>query len=228
MLNLDLLFWASTELRSPSLRNIAISHARTTQRQHIRPDHSTYHVVNFEQSTGTIKAKITNQGFSDSSCWARGQAWAITGFAQTYAWTHDISFLNTARESADYFLAHLPENGVPYWDFDAPVTEDTPTDTSAAMIACYGMILLHEALVVLGQQSPYLKGALHILTGVCATKMSADAKFHTQSIEIPSVEHGMSKESGELEVDMGAGPETILLGATINNYEFAPRRWAGM
>jgi hypothetical protein len=45
-------------------------------------------------------------------------------------------------------------------------------------------------------------------------------------MEIPSVEHGVSKESGELEVDMGAGEETILRGATINNYELAPRRWA--
>lgn len=227
MLNLDLIFWAAAELRSSELRNIAISHARTSQKHHIRPDNSTCHVVNFDQATGEVKAKMTNQGFSDDSCWARGQAWAILGFAQTYNWTHDVSFLNTSRDCADYFLAHLQSDGVPLWDFSVPVTPETPTDTSAAMVACYGMILLHEALVILGQQSPYLKGALHILSGVCASKMSPAAKFHTKDIEIPSVEHGSSKESGPLDVEMGDGPETILLGATINNYEFAPRRWAG-
>ena len=94
------------------------------------------------------------------------------------------------------------------------------------MIACYGMILLHEALTALGEPSPYVKGALHILASVCATNLSPAASFRTASIEVPSVEHGTSSESGRLEVDMGAGAETILVGATINNYEFAPRRWA--
>ena len=226
MLNLDLLFWAATELRDPALRDLAINHARTTQKCHIRPDFSTYHVVNFDQTTGAVKSRFTNQGYSDTSCWSRGQAWAITGFAQTYSWTHDISFLNTARKCTDYFLEHLPSNGVPYWDFLAPITSDSPTDTSAAVIACYGMLLLHEALVSLGEHSPYLKSALHILVSVCSTQLSPPARFSTSSISVPSVEHGTSNESGPLEVDMETGPETILLGATINNYEFAPRRWA--
>ncbi|PQE27264.1 hypothetical protein CJF32_00000225 [Rutstroemia sp. NJR-2017a WRK4] len=161
MLNLDLLFWASVELRSPHLYNIAKTHAQSTQTHLIRPNSSTFHVVNFDQATGTVKAKFTNQGYSDSSSWSRGQAWAIVGFAQTYGWTGDRSFLDTASSCADYFLKRLEESGsrVPPWDFDAP-SEDgkRPTDTSAAM--------------------------------------------------------------------MGDGEDTILKGATINNYEFAPRRWA--
>lgn len=225
-MNLDLLFWAAIELRDPKLRDIAVNHARMTQRHHIRPDSSTFHVVNFDQATGNVKAKMTNQGYSDDSCWSRGQSWAITGFAQTYSWTRDKAFLTTARECADYFLAHLPSNGVPYWDFSAPVTQDTPTDTSAAVIACYGMLLLHEALTALGEQSPYLKGAMHILMSICATQMSPPVHFTTSNISVPSVEHGVSSESGPLEVDTGSGAETILAGATINNYEFAPRRWA--
>ncbi|EHK97731.1 putative Unsaturated glucuronyl hydrolase [Glarea lozoyensis 74030] len=74
MLNLDLLFWAATELRDPTLRNIAISHAKTSQKHHVRSDSSTLHVVNFDQATGAVKAKMTNQGYSDDSCWSRGQA----------------------------------------------------------------------------------------------------------------------------------------------------------
>lgn len=88
------------------------------------------------------------------------------------------------------------------------------------------MLLVHEALTALGETSPYLKGALHILTSVCARKMSPPARFRTSTITVPSAEHGTSSESGPLEVDMGEGPETILLGSTINNYEFALRRWA--
>ena len=226
MLNLDLLFWAAARLRDSQLRDIAINHAKTTQTHHIRPDSSTFHVVNFDQATGEVAAKMTNQGYSDESCWSRGQSWAITGFAQAYAWTHEDSFLATARQCADYFLAHLPFSGIPYWDFSAPVTPDTPTDTSAAVIACYGMLLLHEALTARGDQSPYLKAAMHILTSVCKSQMSSPARFRTSTTAIPSVDHGTSNEPGPLDVDMGTGAETILLGATINNYEFAPRRWA--
>lgn len=226
MLNLDLLFWVAAETRDANLHNIAIAHAKTTQLHHLRDDASTFHVVNFDPSTGAVKAKITNQGYSDSSCWSRGQAWAITGFAQTYSWTHDTSFLDTACKCADYFLGHLPSSSIPPWDFSAPVTTDIPTDTSAAMIACYGLLLLHEALTGMNRPSPYLKGALTILTSVCSTQLSPHACFITPIIEVPSVEQGSSSEPGPLEVDMGKGLETILEGATINNYEFAPRRWA--
>lgn len=226
MLNLDLLFWAAAELHDSKLRDIAIAHAKSTQEHHLREDSSTFHVVNFDPSTGAVKAKITNQGYSDSSCWSRGQAWAITGFAQTYEWTYDSSFLATACKCADYFLGCLPPSGIPPWDFSAPAKADSPTDTSAAVIACYGMLLLHEALAALGQQSPYLEGALHILTSVCSAKMSPGARFSTSMVDVPSVEHGSTTEPGPLEVDMGKGSETILEGATINNYEFAPRRWA--
>lgn len=229
MLNLDLLFWASVELRSPKLYTIAKTHAQMTQKHHIRPNSSTFHVVNFEQSTGSVKAKFTNQGYSDSSCWSRGQAWAIIGFAQTYGWTGDRTFLETAKSCANYFLRRLEESGsaVPPWDFDAPLSSGhRPTDTSAAMISCYGLLLLHRSLVALNQQSPYLNVALHILSSVCATQLTPLAKFVTRKVEVESVEHGKSFEDGKLMVEMGEGEETILRGATINNYEFAPRRWA--
>jgi hypothetical protein len=229
MLNLELLFWASVELRSPHLYNIAKTHAQSTQTHLIRPNFSTFHVVNFDQATGTVKAKFTNQGYSDSSSWSRGQAWAIVGFAQTYGWTGDRSFLDTASSCADYFLKRLEESGstVPPWDFDAS-SEDgkRPADTSAAMVACYGLLLLHRSLTSMNQQSSYLNAALHILFSVCNTHLSAPAKFVTSKVEVESVEHGKSFEDGKLVVEMGDGEDTILKGATINNYEFAPRRWA--
>jgi len=78
MLRLNLPFWASTELRDPAMYSTAIAHAKTSQSYHVRPDSSTYHVVNLDQTNGAIQPKVTNQGYSDSSCWSRGQAWTIT------------------------------------------------------------------------------------------------------------------------------------------------------
>lgn len=200
MLNLDLLFWASDQTGDSTWREMAISHAKVTQKNHIRDDYSTFHVVNMDQTSGARKSRFTNQGYSDSSCWTRGQSWSITGFIQTYHWTKDISFLETSRQCADYFLARLPADGVPPWDFDAPVSPRTatPTDTSAALIAAYGLLLLHEALVALEQASSYHTAALRIMSAICKSHLST----------------------------RGDGQETIVLGATINNYEFAPRRWA--
>lgn len=87
MANLELLFWAAKETCDSKLYEIASAHAKTTQKHHILEDRTTYHVVNYDTVTGQPKAKFTNQGYSDDSCWARGQAWAILGFAQTFHWT---------------------------------------------------------------------------------------------------------------------------------------------
>lgn len=82
---------------------------------HFRADGSTWHVLNYNQQTGAVTARYTSQGYADSSCWSRGQAWAIYGFVSAYRWTKNVAFLNTAVKAADYFLARLPADGVPYW-----------------------------------------------------------------------------------------------------------------
>jgi hypothetical protein len=248
MMNLDLLFWAAANsssddhLRSAALYTKAVSHARTTQRHHVAPDGSTTHVVNFDPSTGALKAKLTNQGYAHGSCWSRGQAWAVAGFAQAHAWTGDESFLATARVCAHYFLRRLPpDNLVPPWDFDAPgdgQQQPQPRDTSAALIAAYGMLLLHEALLLReeGQQQSgyYLDAALRIVDAVCARHLNGPAVFveEQRGRDVETTERGLvvaeglpSSGGGSVEVRIGDG-DTIVNGATINNYEFAPRRWA--
>lgn len=189
------------------LSEIASAHALTTMKALIRDDHSTFHVANFDQQTGLVKQRMTNQGYSDDSCWARGQAWGVTGFAQCYRRTKDKRFLETSIGLADYFITRLPEDSVPHWDFDAP--QPAPRDTSAGLIAAYGMLLIHEALE---EDTYYLAAALRIVSGVLRTSMSSEARF-------------VKSSSGAEDVDLG-GCDTILLHATINNYEFAPRRWA--
>ncbi|KAI1390411.1 glycoside hydrolase family 88 protein [Hypoxylon trugodes] len=225
MMNLDMLFWAAAELKDDKMYAVALNHAKLSQRYHVRADFSTAHVVNFDPATGAMKSIITNQGYSDESCWSRGQAWAIAGFTQTYRWTRDGSFLETAKNCADYFIKRLPPSGIPPWDFQAPKNEPQPTDTSAAMIASYGMLLIHEAEIAAGRPSTYLQHALRIIGAVCTSHVNSPAEYvsHDDFIETPDGRGlGNQKET----IDMGSGAETILNGATINNYEFAPRRWA--
>lgn len=230
-MNLDLLFFVADHTNNQAMRDAAIQHARTSARSHIREDFSTTHVVNFNPSTGVIKEELTNQGFSHTSCWSRGQAWAIAGFAETYHWTRMNEFLDTSRTCADYFLERLPPSGVAPWDFDAysqtPAAEraSEPTDTSATMIAAYGMLLLHKAITQRGEQSPYLSAALTMANAVSSKHLNQPARYSTRHSEIETVEHGVIQVPEEVFAEAGRG-DTIVNGATINNYEFAPRRWA--
>ncbi|TYR37127.1 glucuronyl hydrolase [Sphingobacterium phlebotomi] len=121
MMNLELLFFASMKTGDPKYRNAAISHATKTMKNHFRDDYSTYHVVDYDAATGEVLHQQTNQGYADNSTWSRGQGWAIYGFTLMFRETKDTVFLNTAKKAADYYINHpnLPEDKVPYWDFNA-------------------------------------------------------------------------------------------------------------
>ncbi|KAL7955566.1 glycoside hydrolase family 88 protein [Trichoderma compactum] len=160
MMNLDKLFWTASEIGDQEMA-----------------DYSTTHLVVLDPNTGNVKSRLTNQGYSDTSSWTRGQAWAIAGFAQTYNWTRDVSFLETSRACADYFLSKLPATGVPPWDFCAPTNSEQPPDTSAAVIAAYGMLLIHEALVQQGEQSSYFESAMKIVKAICSKHMTPQSCF---------------------------------------------------
>lgn len=229
MMNLDMLFYVASQTRNQAMWNDAVKHAKTTQAAHIRSDNSSTHLVVFDPETGAIRQKLTNQGHDDSSCWTRGQAWAIAGFAETYGWTRDDSFLETSRNCADYFLSRLPSNAIPPWDFDGAMTDEDvhPPDTSAAMIASYGMLLIYKALAGSGnlvEAQGYLDAALRITSAVCAAHTDSTAHLSHSSTAVQTVEHGVSQQL--FEAVCNSGGDTILTGATINNYKFAPRRWA--
>jgi len=98
-------------------------------------------VVSYDTITGLPFAKNTHQGFSDESSWARGQAWALYGYTMVYRETGDQLFLDQAIEVADYILnhPHLPKDGIPYWDFDAPLIPNEPRDASAAAVIASGL-----------------------------------------------------------------------------------------
>ena len=144
MMNLEMLFWAANNGGDPAWRQMAVSHALRTSRDFVRPDGGTYHVVHYDPTSGAVRSKRTHQGASAESTWSRGQAWAIYGFTMAYRETGDVRFLDTARRVSDYYLARLPADSVPYWDFQAPAIPSEPRDSSAAAVAASGLLELSQ------------------------------------------------------------------------------------
>ena len=159
MMNLELLFFASKVSGDSSFKNIAITHALTTMKNHIRPDFSTYHVVDYDTATRKVLRRETNQGYANNSTWARGQAWSIYGFTMVYRETGDKRFLETAQHLADFYINNprLPKDKIPYWDFnvnqpgynpqfkyDASKYKDIPRDVSAAAVVASALFELSK------------------------------------------------------------------------------------
>jgi unsaturated chondroitin disaccharide hydrolase len=142
MMNLELMFWASKHGGSSVLYDQARRHALTTLENHVRADGSSYQIVTFNPATGAVKSRTTLQGYSNSSTWSRGQAWGIYGFTMTYRYTRETVFRDAARKMADWYIAHLPSDAVPYWDFNDPAIPNAPRDSSAAAATAAGLFEL--------------------------------------------------------------------------------------
>jgi len=151
LMNLPLLYWASEQTGDPKYQEIALKQAELSRRYLVRGDDSSYHTFYFNQENGHPIGGGTHQGYHDGSTWSRGQAWGIYGFALSYRYTRDKRFLDTSRRMAHYFLEHLPEDEVAYWDFDVPIESGTYRDSSASAIAICGIL---ELLEHLGQDDP--------------------------------------------------------------------------
>ncbi len=134
LMNLELLFWGARSGGDPAWRAMAMSHALRTAADFIRDDGSTYHYVAYREDTGAAFDKGQGQGYAAESTWSRGQAWVIYGMAIAHRETGDPRFLDAARRTTAYWIANVPDDLVPYWDFDAPAIPDEPRDTSAAAI----------------------------------------------------------------------------------------------
>ena len=163
MMNLELLFWASKNGGDPSLYDVAVQHARTTMKNHLRPDFSSYHVVVYDSITGVVGHRLTHQGYSDESMWARGQAWGIYGFIVAYRETGLPEFLETAIKMAHIYLDRLPSDYVPYWDFDAPNIPLEEKDASAAAIAASALLELSTLIKGNKEKASYREKANRML-----------------------------------------------------------------
>lgn len=144
MMNMELLFEATKLSGDESFKNIAIDHANTTMEHHYRPDHSSYHVVDYDPETGKVLQKVTHQGYSAESDWARGQAWGLYGYTLCYRETKDIAFLTHADNIAQFLINHdhTPDDLIPFWDYDAPGVPEEPRDASAAAIMASALLEL--------------------------------------------------------------------------------------
>ena len=144
MMNLEFLFWASRASGNPKFKDICLSHADVTIKNHFRPDYSSFHVVSYDTITGIPAVKNTHQGFSDESAWARGQVWGFYGYVVMFRETKNQKYLEQAKHIANFLLHHpnLPADKIPYWDFNAPDIPNELRDASAGAIMASALIEL--------------------------------------------------------------------------------------
>ena len=144
MMNLEFLFWAFKVSGDTTMKAACISHADKTMANHYRPDNSCFHVVDYDTISFVPRHKQTHQGYSDSSSWVRGQAWGLYGYTMMYRETKDKKYLDQAQKIASFILNHprMPDDKIPYWDFDAPNIPSEPRDASAAAVIASALLEL--------------------------------------------------------------------------------------
>lgn len=199
MMNLEFLFWASGESNNPKYKNICISHADKTIENHFRPDYSSYHVISYDTITGQVEKKNTHQGFGDETAWARGQAWGLYGYVVMYRETKDPKYLEQAKHIADFLISHpnMPEDKIPYWDFNAPDIPDAKRDASAGAIMASALIELSQYV------EPKLANEYMKVAEIQIRTLSSDAYFAEKNTNGNFIlMHSVGHLPGNSEVDV--------------------------
>ena len=179
MMNLELLEEASKMFACDSLDLIARTHANTTMENHFRDDYSSYHLVCYDMEDGSVERKVTVQGYADDSAWARGQAWAVYGYAMMYRETGVEEYLQQAVNVADMIIPYLPEDGVPYWDFNDPKIPDTYRDASAGAVIASALVELSGYVDSKSKARKYLASAETILRTLASDEyLCAEGECH--------------------------------------------------
>lgn len=195
MVNLELLFWAAENGGPPEWKDMALHHALRTREDLVRPDGSTFHVVDYDPVSGAILSKETYQGYADGSTWTRGQAWAMYGFTLAYRYTQDPRMLEAARKVTDAYLNRLSGDFVPNWDFDAP---EQRKDSSAAAAAASALLELHRFVADPVQSARYQSAAVRMLESLTSPAYLA-AGTRNAGILL----HGVGHLPAGHEVDVG-------------------------
>lgn len=162
LMNLSLLFWASEVTGDPRYQHIAKKHGETVLEHFIRSDGSVHHIVRFDPVTGERVEAIGGQGFSPDSAWSRGTSWLVYGLTLLYKHTQEEKYLLAAKNVSHFFIANLPDDYVPYWDFRLPDNITKHRDSSAGAIAACGLLLL-SSLVDPSEQRIYKEAGTKIL-----------------------------------------------------------------
>ncbi|HKQ05174.1 MAG TPA: glycoside hydrolase family 88 protein [Blastocatellia bacterium] len=171
MMNIRLLFRAHQLGGAEALYDKAVTHAKTTEKYLVRKrgdrlmdrEGAIIHEAIFNPVRGEFRNLSTQQGYSPFTCWARGLAWATYGFTDTFLFTGDRFFLDTAERCAGYYLENTPDPGVPFWDYGAPDIPNEPLDSSAAAIMAGAFLKLKEIEATRRGAHVYGRAALAIL-----------------------------------------------------------------
>ncbi len=174
MMNLELLYWSANNGGEKRFKDIAITHSNTTLKNHFRPDYSSYHVIDYDLKTGKVLRKATWQGAADCSSWARGQGWGLYGYTMMYRFSKDRRYLDHARKIASFILKHpnLPEDKIPYWDFDAPQIPNAKRDASAGALIASALLELAQYTSGAEKQS-YIDNARDMILSLSGEKYKA-------------------------------------------------------
>lgn len=175
LMNLPLLYWASDQIDDPGLGQIAIAHTDMVLEHFIRKDGSVQHIVVFNPDTGIKEGTRVGQGYSHSSSWGRGTAWALYGLCIAYRETGFDRYLQAAEKVAQFIQKNLPSHKVPYADYLAPDEEKRTLDSSAGAITACGFILLSQ----LKRDLNYKNFALEMLEGL---KEFCEAPIDSQAL----------------------------------------------
>jgi unsaturated chondroitin disaccharide hydrolase len=199
MMNLEFLMWAYKSSGDPAFRDIAVTHADTTIKNHFRKDYSSYHVVSYDPATGEVEKKQTSQGYADESSWARGQSWGLYGFVMMYRETGQKRYLDQAQHIAAYLInhPHLPADKVPYWDYDAPNIPNEKRDASAAAIMASALVEL-SGYSDFDQQKKYLEVAVRQIQTLSSPEYRAEPGTNGNFI----LKHSVGSIPGNSEVDV--------------------------
>ena len=197
MMNLELLLKGAELSGDESLKEIALTHSRTTMKNHYREDFSSYHLVDYDPETGAVLGKQTVQGYADDSAWARGQAWGLYGYTMVYRFTKEQDMLDQAIAIAEYIIPRLPEDYVPFWDFDAPdIPNDVRDASSGSLIA--GALIELSTYVDAENAARYLSVAENILRELASDEYLAEEGEQYGFI----LRHSTGSKPGNSEVDV--------------------------
>lgn len=200
MMNLELLMWAYKYTQNKQFRDISLSHADVTLKNHFRRDYSSYHVVSYDTLIGKAAHRGTHQGYAHESAWSRGQAWALYGYTMMYRETRKKSYLKQAISIADFILnhPHFPEDAIPYWDFNAPDIPEAKKDASAAAVMASAFIELSMYVKEKELARKYISVASRQLTTLSSSKYLAAEGTNAGFI----LKHSVGNLPGKSEVDV--------------------------
>lgn len=202
MMNLEMLFWASEQTGNSKYRDIAIAHADKTLKNHFRENMTSYHVVSYSVPSGKVESKGTFQGYSDSSAWARGQAWGVYGYTMCYRFTKNPAYLEAAHKIARFIMDNRPSENdyIPYWDYNAPDIPDAPRDASAAAVTASALLELNSYTEDKNLSDDYTAYAENILKQLSSPEYLAKDKENKGFILLHSV--GSFPHNSEVDVPL--------------------------